>query len=1233
MMGALVKQRGIISADSAVIGENGKVVFKASRDALLEAGSRTSARGAGKGGEVIVQGERVGLMGNARIDVSGEQGGGTVLVGGDYQGKNPAIVNARQTLLSGESTVAADALSEGNGGKIIAWGNESMQAYGSVSARGGAISGDGGFVELSGRLLDMHAKVDTLAPSGKTGTLLLDPLNLYIASTQTSASAAGMTGVATANSGGSSFTANTNADSLLTIADLTTALSSASVTVASNEGGIKLVDALSWSSANSLTLLAKSDIAVNAGISATTGGISLQSTSGNISLAASTVTNSSGGIKLLAQGAINLSSSRIVSTASNITSISGWDGNTSTPAVVGSGGITLASSDISTGGTNLLKAGVDGIITSGTGSGSGGVFLRGGPVALQAAGPISVGALDGDVIAETTGDGTGTITLRDVGALIVGANAVSGVAAGINTANSDIKLTAALGQLKNDGAVSAGTGTVTMEALTSSYGIETFSDVRGKDVYLNANGTIVLSSIVNGAANGKVALTGGSIQFGNGASIGGNEISLNTKTGGMISTATGVNVIVGSDTGTTKVDIKADTLDFSAASSSIEFKAADSIQYTKTTDNSDIALTDLNTAIYTAPYLVIGNDVAADTNTSGNITVDTAINRGASGALVLLAGGDIDQTLGSTITADKLATRAGSVSGGMVNLPEANSVAKFASDSKGAVTLSTSGSLDVTTITQGSNFLSGIKTSNANVSITATAGTGGAITVAAPGIDACQGTTSACTSQVLLHANGDLTVPLVKAGEKVTLYASGNIKDGDGSLNNIVGANGSITLFYGATGTVDLDAWGATIHEESHAASANVRLVQPSTPSGGGGGGSPPPSLPTIDQCIANPSLSDCSSVLPDLSQCTASPTMPGCGVVLPSLAQCTTSPTAPGCSVVLPSLDQCTTTPGTAGCTAVLPTLSQCTSNPAALGCSAVLPTVAACVSAPATAGCSVVLPTLSQCASTPSAAGCSVVLPTLAACMTTPTATGCSAVLPTLSLCTSTPGATGCSVVLPTLAACTTTPTATGCSVVLPTLNQCISTPAAAGCSAVLPTLAACTSMPATAGCGVVLPTLGQCTSTPGAAGCNVVLPTLAVCTTAPTTAGCTAVLPTLAQCVATPSLSGCSVVLPIASKCTVDPAAVGCSTVLPSVTPQARPIISETVASTSSTILSLISSAGESSTVTRQAQSEQSSISGTGSGGGNTDEAKSSRKTASGAQDNGVLKNEPAKKLYCN
>ncbi|WFR78486.1 YDG domain-containing protein [Janthinobacterium rivuli] len=182
MAGALVSQRGVLNANSAVVGENGRIVLKASGKALLEAGSVTSATGAaGTGGQIHVLGEQVGLLGNAKVDASGAAGGGTVLLGGDYQGKNAAVQNARQVLVGKDSSVNADAIVSGNGGKVIAWGNESAQVHGSISARGGAQGGDGGFVETSGHYLAVDGiRVDTSAARGKRGNWLLDPYDITV---------------------------------------------------------------------------------------------------------------------------------------------------------------------------------------------------------------------------------------------------------------------------------------------------------------------------------------------------------------------------------------------------------------------------------------------------------------------------------------------------------------------------------------------------------------------------------------------------------------------------------------------------------------------------------------------------------------------------------------------------------------------------------------------------------------------------------------------------------------------------------------------------------------------------------------------------------------------------------------------------------------------------------------------------------------------------------------------
>lgn len=181
IFGDLVRHSGIVNANSAVVGENGKIVFKASGDTLLENGSRTTATGAGKGGEIQLLGERVGLTGDAIVDASGQQGGGSILIGGDYQGANPDIQNAKYTYSGRDVAIKADAIETGDGGKVILWADDTTKVYSTISAKGGATSGDGGFVETSGKVnLDFDAKVDTRAANGNTGTVLLDPTTLNI---------------------------------------------------------------------------------------------------------------------------------------------------------------------------------------------------------------------------------------------------------------------------------------------------------------------------------------------------------------------------------------------------------------------------------------------------------------------------------------------------------------------------------------------------------------------------------------------------------------------------------------------------------------------------------------------------------------------------------------------------------------------------------------------------------------------------------------------------------------------------------------------------------------------------------------------------------------------------------------------------------------------------------------------------------------------------------------------
>ncbi len=131
------------------------------------------------GGKVAVLGQKVGLVG-ATIDASGTNGGGTVLVGGDYQGKG-TVSNAQQTYVSPDSVIRVDAVQTGNGGRAIIWANSSTRYYGNISARGGSQSGNGGFVEVSGKQnLTFDGGVNVQAAAGAAGRLLLDPNSVVI---------------------------------------------------------------------------------------------------------------------------------------------------------------------------------------------------------------------------------------------------------------------------------------------------------------------------------------------------------------------------------------------------------------------------------------------------------------------------------------------------------------------------------------------------------------------------------------------------------------------------------------------------------------------------------------------------------------------------------------------------------------------------------------------------------------------------------------------------------------------------------------------------------------------------------------------------------------------------------------------------------------------------------------------------------------------------------------------
>jgi len=132
-----------------------------------------------RGGDVVILGDRVGILGDATVNASGDTGGGNIAIGGFRKGAGEHV--AEFTQAGGDTRIQADAINTGQGGEVVLWAEDTTWASGSISATGGAISGDGGFVEISGKQgMVVTAGVDLSANNGALGTLLLDPTDITI---------------------------------------------------------------------------------------------------------------------------------------------------------------------------------------------------------------------------------------------------------------------------------------------------------------------------------------------------------------------------------------------------------------------------------------------------------------------------------------------------------------------------------------------------------------------------------------------------------------------------------------------------------------------------------------------------------------------------------------------------------------------------------------------------------------------------------------------------------------------------------------------------------------------------------------------------------------------------------------------------------------------------------------------------------------------------------------------
>ena len=163
---------GVIRA-RRVENRGGQIVLAGGDSGIVQVGADLDVSApAGKGGQIEVLGERVAVVGNARLDASGATGGGEVLVGGNFQGRGPQP-NSKATLVGPGVTLDASATVEGDGGRVIVWSDGHTGYAGEIRATGGEKGGDGGFAEVSGKqTLDFQGGADLRAANGRRGVLL-----------------------------------------------------------------------------------------------------------------------------------------------------------------------------------------------------------------------------------------------------------------------------------------------------------------------------------------------------------------------------------------------------------------------------------------------------------------------------------------------------------------------------------------------------------------------------------------------------------------------------------------------------------------------------------------------------------------------------------------------------------------------------------------------------------------------------------------------------------------------------------------------------------------------------------------------------------------------------------------------------------------------------------------------------------------------------------------------------
>ncbi len=134
----------------------------------------------GRGGYIELLGEQVGMTESGIINASGDQSGGTVIIGSSRD-QSIGAINAEAVYIGENTQITANAGIAGSGGEIVIGSENTTRYFGNIETKGGSLSGNGGSVDISAKeQLVFNGTVNSMSAVGEVGELMLETHSLAV---------------------------------------------------------------------------------------------------------------------------------------------------------------------------------------------------------------------------------------------------------------------------------------------------------------------------------------------------------------------------------------------------------------------------------------------------------------------------------------------------------------------------------------------------------------------------------------------------------------------------------------------------------------------------------------------------------------------------------------------------------------------------------------------------------------------------------------------------------------------------------------------------------------------------------------------------------------------------------------------------------------------------------------------------------------------------------------------